>query len=111
MTASHTSSRTSILLNSGIGPEFAGGHETVCHGSREYVRGEIHGNTVEGFFSSVKLGLNGIYHSVSKEHLHRYMSEFEFRYNFSELEESQRTLQAIKGSEGKRLTYKESIAA
>ncbi|HEC26496.1 MAG TPA: IS1595 family transposase [Gammaproteobacteria bacterium] len=64
---------------SGIGSEFDGGHETVCHSAKEYVRGDIHSNTVEGFFSTVKRGLNGIYHSVSKEHSHRYMSEFEFR--------------------------------
>lgn len=95
----------------GIGDEYAGGHHTVCHSVKEYVRGDIHSNTVEGFFSVVKRGLNGIYHSVSKEHLHRYMSEFEFRYNNRNLEDGERTMLAIKASQGKRLIYKEPIRA
>lgn len=93
----------------GIGKEYMGGHHTVCHSAKEYVRGDIHSNTVEGFFSIVKRGLNGIYHSVSKEHLHRYMAEYEFRYNFRELEDGDRTVMAIKGAEGKRLRYKTPI--
>ena len=93
----------------GIGSEYTGGHHTVCHSAKEYVRGDIHSNTVEGFFSTIKRGLNGIYHSVSKEHLHRYLSEFEFRYNNRYLDDGERTLQAIKASEGKRLYYKEPV--
>ena len=92
----------------GIGNEYAGGHHTTTHSKREYVRGEVHSNTVEGFFSIVKRGLNGIYHAVSKEHLHRYLSEYEFRYNNRELDDGARTAAAIKASEGKRLTYRES---
>lgn len=95
----------------GLGKHFAGGHHTVNHSRKEYVRGDIHSNTIEGFFSIVKRGLNGIYHNVSKEHLHRYMAEFEFRYNYRELEDSQRTIQAIKMAEGKRLTYRQSVIA
>lgn len=91
----------------GIGADFQGGHETVCHSAKEYVRDDIHSNTVEGFFSGVKRGLNGIYHSVSKEHLHRYMSEFEFRYNHRHAEDGERVLLAVKASEGKRLLYKQ----
>lgn len=94
----------------GIGKDYLGGHHTVCHSAKEYVRGDVHSNTIEGFFSIVKRGLNGIYHSVSKEHLHRYMAEFEFRYNYRDLEDGERTIAAIKGAEGKRLTYKESKA-
>lgn len=94
---------------SGIGKHYEGGHETVCHSKWEYVRGDVHSNTVEGFFSSVKRGLNGIYHSVSKEHLHRYMSEFEFRYNNRKLDDGERTIAAIRGADGKRLYYKEPI--
>jgi transposase-like protein len=92
----------------GIGNHYWGGHHTVCHSAKEYVRGDIHSNTVEGFFSIVKRGLNGIYHSVSKDHLHRYMAEFEFRYNFRELEDGQRIVAAIKASEGKRLQYRDT---
>jgi len=90
-----------------VGREFANGHERVHHAQREYVRGDIHSNTVEGFFSIVKRGLNGIYHAVSKEHLHRYLSEYEFRYNHRELSDGERTLAAIQASDGKRLMYKE----
>lgn len=79
----------------------------VCHSAKEYVRGDIHSNTVESFFSSVKRGLNGIYHNVSREHLHRYMAEFEFRYNNRAIEDGERTAMAIKASEGKRLRYRE----
>jgi len=91
-----------------LGKHFVGGHHTVNHSEREYVRGDIHSNTVEGFFSIVKRGLNGIYHNVSKKHLHRYMAEYEFRYNNRELEDGERTTAAIKSAEGKRLQYKES---
>lgn len=98
------------LAYRGIGKEYAGGHETVCHSAYEYVRGDVHSNTVEGFFSIVKRGLNGIYHSVSKEHLHRYMAEFEFRYNFREMEDGERTVAAIQGAQGKRLRYRQPVA-
>ncbi len=93
----------------GIGKEFSGGHHTVCHSAKEYVRGDIHSNTVEGFFATVKRGLNGIYHSVSKEHLHRYLAEFEFRYNLRELTDGERTATAIKSAEGKRLMYRDPV--
>ncbi len=91
------------------GREQEGGHETVNHSRFEYARGDVTTNTVEGFFSIVKRGLNGIYHSVSKEHLHRYMSEFEFRYNRRHLEDGERIQAAIQLSEGKRLLYKEPV--
>ncbi len=94
----------------GIGVYYEGGHHTVCHSKKEFARGDINSNTVEGFFSIVKRGLHGIYHSVSKEHLHRYMSEFEFRYNYRELEDGERVVTAIRAAEGKRLTYKSSCA-
>ena len=93
----------------GIGEHYEGGHHVVCHSAKEYVRGEIHSNTVESFFSTVKRGLNGIYHSVSREHLHRYMGEFEFRYNHRHIEDGERTLLAIKAAEGKRLMYREPV--
>ena len=62
-------------------------------------------NTVEGFFSILKRGVYGTFHSVSKHHLHRYLSEFEFRYNTRKLDDGERTLAAIRRAEGKRLLY------
>ena len=95
----------------GIGEEYEGGHHTVKHSAGEYVRGNVSTNSVEGYFSILKRGLNGIYHSVSKKHLHRYLAEYEYRYNNRNLTDGQRTVLAIKASEGKRLLYKQSIAA
>jgi transposase-like protein len=94
----------------GIGKEFDGGHETVCHSRGEYARGDVTTNTVEGFFSIVRRGLDGIYHSVSKEHLHRYLSEFSFRYDNRGLSDGERTSKAIRNANGKRLLYKTPIA-
>ena len=90
-----------------IGPEFAGGHHRVTHENYEFARGDVTTNTVEGFFSILKRGLNGIYHSVSKEHLHRYLSEFEWRYNARFMNDGERTVAMIRAAEGKRLRYKQ----
>lgn len=92
-----------------IGKNFAS-HETVTHRDFEYVRGDAHTNTVEGFFGLLKRGVNGTFHHISKEHLHRYLSEFDFRYNRRKINDQQRTVQAIAGFEGKRLTYRDSLA-
>lgn len=94
----------------GIGAKFFGGHETVNHSHREYVRGNIHTNTVEGFFSLLKRGVYGTYHSISRKHLGKYTDEFAFRYNTRKMDDGQRTAQAIRASVGKRLTYKQQIA-
>jgi len=93
----------------GIGMEFKGGHETVRHGTREYVRGDVHTNSIEGFFGMLRRGLDGIYHSVSRKHLHRYLSEFEFRHNHRELDDGERTVAAIRAANNKRLTYAEQV--
>jgi transposase-like protein len=63
-----------------IGWNFAS-HETVCHSRKEYVRGDVHTNTVEGYFSILKRGIYGVYQHVSEAHLKRYLAEFDFRYN------------------------------
>jgi transposase-like protein len=86
-------------------------HETVNHTRYEFARGDVTTNRIEGFFGILKRGLNGIYHAVSKKHLHRYLSEFEFRYNNSELTDGQRVIAAIKAAQGKRLTYAQQIGA
>lgn len=97
-----------------IGPDFAS-HQTVNHSGKEYVRVEPHmivtTNTIEGFFSLLKRGVYGTFHNVSRKHLHRYLSEFEFRYNTRSMDDGARTVAAIKGGEGKRLMYREPPAA
>jgi len=90
----------------GIGLEYAGGHESVCHSTREYARGDVHTNTAESSFALVKRGIMGIYHNVSKEHLHRYLWQFDFLWNHRKLNDGERTELAIRGAEGKRLLYK-----
>jgi transposase-like protein len=82
-------------------------HETVAHRKEEYVRGDVHTNTVEGFFSLLKRGVNGTFHHVSKGHLHRYCDEFAFRYENRKTSDGQRAKLLVVGAEGKRLTYKQ----
>ncbi len=93
----------------GIGKHYARGHQTVCHSAHEYVRGDVYSNTVESFFATVKRGINGIYHSVSKEHLSLYLSEYEFGHNNRNLEDGERTAAAIRKAQGKRLLYKQPV--
>ena len=93
----------------GIGREYEGGHHTVKHSAGEYVRGDVTTNTVESYFAIVKRGLSGIYHSVSKKHLHRYLAEYEFRYNGRKLSDGERTVAAIQAADGKRLRYREPV--
>ena len=91
-----------------IGREFAD-HETVHHGIGEYVRGNAHTNTVEGYFSIFKRGMKGVYQHCSSRHLKRYLSEFDFRYNARaalEVGDMERMTQALAGAAGKRLTYR-----
>lgn len=87
------------------GKHFAS-HETVNHLEKEYARGDVTTNTVEGFFGILKRGLNGVYQHVSPEHLNRYLDEFSFRYSNRKITDTERTIEALKGIEGKRLTYR-----
>ncbi len=84
-------------------------HDTVRHSGGEYVRGTVHTNTVEGYFSIFKRGMKGIYQHCSEKHLQRYLSEFDFRYSNRialNVNDEARTILAIKGIVGKRLTYR-----
>lgn len=81
-------------------------HETVNHRNEEYVRGNVHSNTVEGFFSLLKRGITGVYHHVGRGHLDRYCDEFAFRYEHRKVSDGQRAGFLVKGGDGKRLTYK-----
>jgi transposase-like protein len=87
-----------------------GGHGTVNHSIEEYVRaGFWHTNTVENYFSILKRGIMGVYHHVSEAHLHRYLAEFDFRYNQRValgVNDDQRMAKAAQGIVGKRLTYR-----
>ena len=85
------------------------GHETVNHSAKEYVRGICHVNTAESVHALLKRGVTGVYHHWSKKHLHRYLSEFDFRWNNRKITDSERTVEAIKGLEGKRLMYTEPV--
>jgi transposase-like protein len=86
------------------------GHGTVNHSAEEYVRAHFwHTNTVENYFSILKRGIVGVYHHVSEGHLHRYLGEFDFRYNQRislGVNDDQRMAKAAKGIVGKRLTYR-----
>jgi transposase-like protein len=90
-----------------IAKQFAD-HQAVNHSADEYVRGEAYTNTIEGFFSVFKRGMTGIYQHCSSEHLHRYLSEFDFRYNNRSalgVEDVERAGKLLQGIAGKRLTY------
>ena len=74
----------------------------------EYARGDVHTNTAENFFSILKRGIDGVYYHVSEAHRPRYLAEFDFRYNNRSalgVNDSQRTVAALLGAEGKRLLY------
>ena len=65
----------------------------------------MHVQSVEGYFSILKRGINGVYHHVGRKHLGRYLSEFDFRYNGRKISDGERTALALKGAEGRRLMY------
>lgn len=102
-----TDSATTLKLD-GTGQK----HDKVNHTAKEYVRYEngvcITTNTVEGYFATLKRGIDGIYHHVGRQHLNRYLCEFDFRYNSRDVSDAERAQLAIKGVEGKRLMYRDS---
>jgi transposase-like protein len=95
-----------------LGEEFAS-HPTVNHSANEYVRGDAHTNTIDGYFSILKRGIYGVYQHVSEHHLKRYLAEFDFRYNERValgIDDTERTHKALAGIVGKRLLYRDSSA-
>jgi hypothetical protein len=83
-------------------------HESVDHSKFEWTRGDVHTNTLEGFFSILKRGLIGVYQHVDKKHLERYLAEFDFRQNTRAklgIDDQRRAAIALEGAKGKRLTY------
>jgi transposase-like protein len=108
--------KTNVMSDGGgarVGSMFAS-HQTVNHSIGEYVRGDVHTNTIEGYFSVLKRGIMGTYHHVSPQHLKRYLAEFDFRYNERMalgVTDEARTTKALRGIVGKRLMYKDSSPA
>ena len=97
-----------------LGKEFAS-HKSVDHSRKEYAYYDklsatvVTINTAENFYSILKRGVMGTYHSISEAHLHRYLKEFDFRYNNRSglgVEDTERVAKIVKGTEGKRLTYR-----
>jgi transposase-like protein len=108
----HVDAATFIMTDEGgaakkIGSEFER-HGSVNHSIGEYVRGDIHINTAEGYFSVFKRGIYGTFHHISQQHLKRYLAEFDFKYNERSalgVNDKMRAAKALKGVVGKRLTY------
>ncbi len=96
-----------------VGQEFAG-HGTVMHSIGQYADYDddtIHTNTIEGYFGLFKRGMKSIYQHCAEKHLHRYLAEFDFRYNNRialGVDDAERAAQALMGVKGKRLTYRHS---
>lgn len=93
-----------------VGREFAS-HGVVRHGKGEYARGAVSTNTIESCFSLLKRGLVGTFHHVGEQHLQRYVTEFDFRWNYSKgngFDDRARTDAALRGIEGRRLMYRDS---
>jgi transposase-like protein len=93
-----------------------GTHRVINHSAGQYSRKEaglptIHTNTIEGVFGLLKRGIIGTYHQVGSQHLHRYLAEFDFRYNARKISDSERTELALSQAEGKRLQLRESSAS
>jgi transposase-like protein len=94
-----------FLAYNGLNKEFAD-HQTVNHGINEYVRGNAHVNTAEGYFSILKRGITGTYHHISKQHLDQYLNEFNFRYNSRKVDDELRIVLAVEGTKDKRLVLR-----
>lgn len=92
-----------------LGREWGKKHQSVNHSIGEYVRGEAHTNTIEGYFAILKRGIIGTYHHVSPQHLKRYLAEFDYRYNERsalDVNDATRMEKSVPGIVGKRLTYR-----
>ena len=109
---------SAMLYKNRLKDRFAS-HDRVDHSEKEYARYEegrptIHTNTVEGYFSVFKRGMRGTYQHCKEKHLHRYLAEFDFRYNNRSalnVEDKERATKAVVGAKGKRLTYRQSYGA
>jgi transposase-like protein len=105
----HASRKTALMtdhanFHQAIGAEFAS-HGRVNHSVGEYVRGDVHTNTAESSSAILKRGVYGTFHNISEAHLHRYLVEFDFRWNTRDVSDVERAETLLKGAKGKRLVY------
>jgi transposase-like protein len=113
----HTDSRymtDTSTVSAYLGLPFRGRHQTVNHSVKEYVRGDVYTNTVEGYFSILKRGIYGVYQHVSEAHLQRYLAEFDFRYTYrikTGYDDAARAYLILEGAWGRRLTYRTTRGA
>jgi transposase-like protein len=91
-----------------VGRAFAQ-HSSVDHREREYVRGNVTTNAVECYFSQLKRSIDGTHHHVSREHLHRYLAEFDYRYTTCKMTDTERMARLVGQVAGRRLTYRSSL--
>jgi transposase-like protein len=89
-----------------IGELLGGSHRHVNHTLREYARGDVHSNSAESWNALLERSIIGAFHHVSPEHLQRYCDEVAFRWDRRDMDDTDRTAAAIKGGDGKRLTYR-----
>jgi transposase-like protein len=109
MLDSHLMTDSSPIYRYSLGKPFAQ-HGMTDHSKGEYAKPDgTHSNTVESAFSLLKRGIMGTFHSVSRKHLHRYVAEFDFRWNARKMDDGARTALAIQSAQGKRLRYKEPV--
>ena len=85
-------------------------HETVKHSVAEYVKGHAHTNSIESFWAMFKRGYYGVYHQMSRKHLHRYVNEFAGRHNIRSLGTLDQMATIVRGMDQKRLRYADLIA-
>jgi transposase-like protein len=107
----HADRKSALMTDEGgqyfhVGKEFAR-HETINHSADEYVRGDAYTNTAECRFSLMKRAVYGAHHSISEAHLPRYLAEWDFKWNTRKMKDGERAARALKGAEGKRLTYRQ----
>ena len=105
----HTTSDTPLYTDEATAYRKLGNHEAVKHSAGEYVRGDVSTNGIESFWSMLKRGYVGVFHRMSPEHLHRYVTEFEGRHNARDLDTKDQLGAMVRGAEGRRLTYKKLI--
>jgi transposase-like protein len=107
---SHLMTDSAAVFKYSIGKPFAR-HDMTDHHRGQYVReGGIHSNTVESSFALLKRGVYGTFHNVSRKHLHRYVAEFDFRWNNRKVDDGERTMIAIRQADRKRLSFRKLVA-